>query len=261
MPTLSALNSETHFETFFQDPVYLDFKNHLYNYQRRRYEVRKALEGERETGILLEIGSGVSPISDGLEGVVLTDISAEAMKYLKLSGLAQNSFAMSATELCFKDQSISTIVCSEVIEHIQDDTKALSEMSRVLKKGGSLILTVPLHSYFYLWDDSFVKHYRRYEIDSLLKQLSDQGFGSFRLSKVTAILDKATQMLLVLLFRLVNAFPRSKRETALRHHLLRLILPFYKVSNRIYSFLVKWEAKIMPLPFTTVLLISCKKNR
>ncbi len=260
MPTFSVLDTEKHFETFFQNPVYLDFKNHLYNYQRRKEEIRKVLKGLEETGTLLEIGSGVSPISDGLKNVILTDISAEAMKYLKSTGVAQKAFAMSATELCFKDESISTVVCSEVIEHIQEDRKALSEMSRVLKKGGTLILTVPLHPYFFFWDDRFVKHYRRYEVDSLLKQLSDQGFGSFRLSKVTAILDKATQMLLVLIFQLVNALPRSKRETALRHDLLRLILPFYKFSNRIYAFLVKLEAKIMPLPFTTVLLIACKKK-
>ena len=47
------------------------------------------------------------------------------------------------TALKFKDNSFDIIVSSDVIEHTPDPAKAISEMARVLKKGGVLALTVP----------------------------------------------------------------------------------------------------------------------
>ncbi len=47
------------------------------------------------------------------------------------------------TNLKFKDNSFDFVLCSDVLEHIPNDKKALKELARVLKKGGSLILTFP----------------------------------------------------------------------------------------------------------------------
>lgn len=52
----------------------------------------------------------------------------------------------SLTKLPFEDNIFDTIICSEVIEHIADHESAIKELSRVLKKGGKLILTVPYNS-------------------------------------------------------------------------------------------------------------------
>jgi len=48
-----------------------------------------------------------------------------------------------ATCLPFADNSFDCIVTSEVLEHIQNDVAALSELARVLKPGGTLGATVP----------------------------------------------------------------------------------------------------------------------
>ncbi len=45
--------------------------------------------------------------------------------------------------LPFKDQSFDIILCNHVLEHIPDDTKAMEELYRVLKKGGWGIFQVP----------------------------------------------------------------------------------------------------------------------
>jgi SAM-dependent methyltransferase len=47
------------------------------------------------------------------------------------------------TSLPFPDGSFDRIVCSEVLEHIPDDARALRELFRVLKPGGVLAATVP----------------------------------------------------------------------------------------------------------------------
>ncbi len=48
-----------------------------------------------------------------------------------------------ATRLPFADNTFDCVVTSEVLEHIQDDVTAISELVRVLKPGGSLGVTVP----------------------------------------------------------------------------------------------------------------------
>jgi predicted SAM-dependent methyltransferase len=45
--------------------------------------------------------------------------------------------------LPFKDNSYDVILCNHVLEHIPDDTKAMQELFRVLKKGGMAILQIP----------------------------------------------------------------------------------------------------------------------
>ncbi len=47
------------------------------------------------------------------------------------------------TRLPFKDESFDVVICSEVLEHIPDHLKAVSELIRVLKAGKSLVVSVP----------------------------------------------------------------------------------------------------------------------
>lgn len=48
-----------------------------------------------------------------------------------------------ATRLPFPDSSFDVVITSEVLEHIQDDVTAITEMVRVLKPGGTFAATVP----------------------------------------------------------------------------------------------------------------------
>lgn len=47
------------------------------------------------------------------------------------------------TELPFEDNSFDVIFCNHVLEHIPDDSKAMRELFRVLKKGGMGIFQIP----------------------------------------------------------------------------------------------------------------------
>ena len=57
----------------------------------------------------------------------------------KLIGVLQGD----ATRLPFPDGTFDVVITSEVLEHIQDDVAAISEMVRVLKPGGRFAATVP----------------------------------------------------------------------------------------------------------------------
>ncbi len=47
------------------------------------------------------------------------------------------------TRLPFPDDTFDRIICSEVMEHIPDDSAAAAELARVLKPGGTIAVTVP----------------------------------------------------------------------------------------------------------------------
>ncbi|WP_297984554.1 class I SAM-dependent methyltransferase [uncultured Chryseobacterium sp.] len=47
-------------------------------------------------------------------------------------------------DLPFEDESFDIVICNHVLEHIEDDRKAMRELYRVMKKGGWGILQVPL---------------------------------------------------------------------------------------------------------------------
>ena len=59
------------------------------------------------------------------------------------SGTFGGTLRGDATRLPFADDTFDCVVTSEVLEHIQDDVSAISELRRVLKPGGTLGVTVP----------------------------------------------------------------------------------------------------------------------
>lgn len=71
----------------------------------------------------------------------------EGLDYLNALGTDASGLSAfikgSAYELPFPDDSFDVLVCSEVLEHLEDYPKVLSEIRRVLKPTGRLAVTVP----------------------------------------------------------------------------------------------------------------------
>ncbi len=47
-------------------------------------------------------------------------------------------------QLQYEDEQFDMVICNHVLEHVEDDNKSISEIRRVLKKGGFAILQVPI---------------------------------------------------------------------------------------------------------------------
>lgn len=85
--------------------------------------------------------SGVHLVSNGYE-YVGADISETAVATAKEKGLEAIRIS-DAGELPFEGNSFDAVVCFEVIEHLFDVEAALTEIKRVLKPGGVVILSTP----------------------------------------------------------------------------------------------------------------------
>jgi glycosyltransferase involved in cell wall biosynthesis len=74
-------------------------------------------------------------------------------------------------------EHFDTILCLNVLEHIEDDDAALATFARLLEPGGRLVLQVPAMRALYGEIDRAISHHRRYERDSLVAQLQGHGFA------------------------------------------------------------------------------------
>jgi ubiquinone/menaquinone biosynthesis C-methylase UbiE len=70
-------------------------------------------------------------------------------------------------KLPYRDGSFDFLSAIDVLEHIKDDESAVSEISRVLKKNGITLITVPHRMKYYTQQDILIGHYRRYEINKI----------------------------------------------------------------------------------------------
>ena len=75
----------------------------------------------------------------------------------------------------YRDMRFDLITCLDVIEHIDDDGQAVTDMMRMLRPGGTLLVTVP--AFMALWDehDEMNRHYRRYTTRTLRDVLAPHG--------------------------------------------------------------------------------------
>ena len=72
--------------------------------------------------------------------------------------------------------AVDSVVCLNVLEHIQDDRTALVRMAQCLRPGGSLFLLSPAHGLLFGEVDRAVHHQRRYSKAALALLLRDTGF-------------------------------------------------------------------------------------
>ncbi|MDF1591308.1 MAG: class I SAM-dependent methyltransferase [Desulfobacterales bacterium] len=252
-------SANNRFQDFFEEDKYILLKNYLYNYLLRKSAVEKSLHKE-DIKLALEIGSGISPVMTRTNRIIYSDVSFGALQILKRALENQRYVVADGMKLPFKPGVFSHAICSEVLEHLQDDCKALNELSRVMSPSGSLILTVPHRKLYYSNDDRFVNHFRRYEIFELEEKLKAAGLMPMHIQKVLGPLEKVTMSLVVFCFSKLRKL-NSKRVKAIpKYRAIQFFVPLFKWANRLFMGLVWLDARMMPRAFATVLLIKAQKK-
>ncbi len=137
---------------------------------------------------ILEVGSGVGNQTrffvDDREQVIASDIEPHYLRELaarfgerKNVRIASYAFPLNANDADeLLSSNINTIVCMNVLEHIEDDRATLADFARVLPSGGHLVLLVPSMKALYGTLDQHLNHFRRYSIDELRGAVTAAGF-------------------------------------------------------------------------------------
>jgi SAM-dependent methyltransferase len=121
----------------------------------------------------LEVAPGLRPRLP-IEATHCVDISAPALRKLRERGA--RVVLGSVTALPFPDAAFDLVCALDVVEHVDDDDRALAELSRVAAAGATFLLSAPLHASRWTEFDAFVGHRRRYEPPLLVAQLARHGF-------------------------------------------------------------------------------------
>jgi SAM-dependent methyltransferase len=135
---------------------------------------------------VLEVGSGTGNITQflltGNRTVVATDVIANyraelQSRFARQTNLEIGSFDLNRTAPAeLTANPFDTVVCLNVLEHIENDAFALQQMATTLKPGGHLALLVPAHQMLHGAFDEAVGHYRRYGKQQLQTCLENHGF-------------------------------------------------------------------------------------
>lgn len=140
---------------------------------------------------VLDIGSGVGTIDFYLasKGKKVTgiEISQNAVEVAKANAKLfdlDKKITFIAAEFPHKvpDKNYDLVIFSEVIEHLEDDQKALQDINKILKPGGLLIITTPsIHAPLYKIGllngfDREVGHLRRYTKEGLAELVKKSGY-------------------------------------------------------------------------------------
>jgi len=122
-----------------------------------------------ESGRRLEVAPGLRPRLP-IEETQFVDISVAALDKLRRQGA--QAVLGEVTSLPFADHTFDLVCALDIIEHVDDDEGALSELVRVARPGSQLLISVPLHPSYWTSFDDFVGHKRRYEPVQLLAKLA-----------------------------------------------------------------------------------------
>jgi len=117
---------------------------------------------------MVEFGS----LAQHAEGV---DFSEEAVAFCHRRGLDGVRRA-ALEELPFPDDRFDLIIATDVIEHLDDDGRALAELRRVAAPGARLVITVPAYRWLWSQHDESHHHKRRYTLRRLRAPVKATGW-------------------------------------------------------------------------------------
>jgi glycosyltransferase involved in cell wall biosynthesis len=135
---------------------------------------------------VLEIGAGIGNLSGHLcprrASYIATDIDTEhlerlAVRFQNRPNVRLGRCDLSATEdFAQFEGCVDTVVCLNVLEHIENDRVGLENIARALVPNGRAIVLVPQDQSIYGTLDQVLGHYRRYSEAELRSKMEQAGF-------------------------------------------------------------------------------------
>jgi SAM-dependent methyltransferase len=193
----AKLLKETYYKAQFEPGIVGLFINPFYFARKGLYQHIKTLSPSIK-GKILDVGCGQKPYQHFYPG---SDYIGLEIGSLETSPNKMADYFYNGDRFPFADQDFDSVVTNQVFEHVFNPEQFLSEVYRVLKPEGLLLLTVP-----FVWDEHEQPiDYARYSSFGLKHILEANGFQVLEQRKSMA--DVRT------LFQLINGYLYKKTVT------------------------------------------------
>jgi len=163
------------------DRMFRDEQIHWWYRARRRitdFFLKKHLR-EKNDAVILDVASacGANFFNFKKYGKVIgIDISDTSISYCKSRGIA-DIHKGDAQNLPFESNFFDAVLALDALEHFENDSRAVSEMFRVLKPGGLLLVNTPAFMSLWSQHDTSFHHVRRYRTGQLSDLLRTNEFS------------------------------------------------------------------------------------
>jgi SAM-dependent methyltransferase len=208
----------------------------------------------RHTHIAVDVGCGsgrnmllLSRYSDLVMGF---DCSPAALGLAAARGLPVA--CADGQSIPLADSSVNLLGAFDVLEHVDDDIRTLSELHRVLQPGGFLLVTVPAYRFLWSEHDEALMHRRRYSATELHVKLARFRFQVLKRSY--AVFFPFFPIVFYRLFR--GLFPKDPFAPRASY----VILPGF-VNNLIVALLrvEAWLMGAINLPWGSSIVVLARK--
>jgi glycosyltransferase involved in cell wall biosynthesis len=139
---------------------------------------------------VLELGAGIGNMTQQLAGgrklYVASDIDEEHIARQRVRFRGRPNLQIRKCDLCRSEDfaelrgKFDTVVCLNVLEHVEDDLLALRNIRSALAPGGRAIILVPQDQGIYGTLDAVLGHFRRYSDTQLRERMEEAGFVTDR---------------------------------------------------------------------------------
>lgn len=222
-------------------------------YVARRKVINKVIHAlGLPTSNILEIGSGTGGNSAFLSALgQYTGVEKEKLA-IELAEAKNNKAKFIQGNIpghltTIKEQ-YDLIALLDVLEHIEEDVDTLKKIKPLIKKGGSVVMTVPAHPFLWSYHDVAHHHFRRYTKTALLQAVEQAG--------LTVKYISYYNFLLYPLIRVGRWFFKLFKLRTTDD------IPPNKISNHVLQWIFSLESKLLPkisFPTGVSLIIVLKK--
>jgi SAM-dependent methyltransferase len=156
-----------------------EIEEHHWWFVERRHLLRNWAKQISKDARVFDIGAGAGRQALLIKnefGLDITALEFSDFGYWECQKLGLRSIQADATELPCESENTSAIIAMDVLEHIDLDSKALSEFYRILEKEGKIFITVPAFHFLWSSHDEAVSHFRRYSKKELRNRVESAGF-------------------------------------------------------------------------------------
>ncbi|PLY04812.1 MAG: methyltransferase type 12 [Arcobacter sp.] len=252
-----VLSKHSDYNSLGLDNLYMQEEKHFWFIARKEFILQNLKEYINDSEKIIEIGAGTGNVSRYLEKNGYSDISVGEMhlnglKYAKSYGL-KKCYQFDLLNTPFENE-FDVVCLFDVLEHISEDKKVLSNVSKMLNSTGKIVITVPSHMWLWNRDDVISGHKIRYTKKQLIRKLKNSGFE---------ILDARYFFISILPLLFLRKLLNRDSGKVINNEESNINLSINNLLSNVFLFISRIENKInkfLPNIFGGSLFVIARKN-